>query len=60
MLDPEVFFRLNRSFICHYDAIDGILAVSKSRVKVQLQPNPSREIIVSTENTRLFKTWLNR
>ncbi|MCB0668749.1 MAG: response regulator transcription factor [Saprospiraceae bacterium] len=59
-LDPQWFFRLNRSFICHYDSIDQILAVSKSRVKVSLIPNARREIIVSTENTRSFKEWLSR
>ncbi len=60
MLDPSYFFRLNRSFICHFDSINGILAVSKSRVKVNLEPHPSRDIIVSTEVTRQFKIWLNR
>ncbi len=60
MLNPDSFFRLNRSFIGHYEAIAGIISVSKSRVKVQLVPTPSRDIIVSTENTRLFKGWLNR
>lgn len=60
MLDPKYFFRLNRSFICHFDAIDNMHALSKSRVKVNLIPAPTREIIVSTDNTRLFKEWLNR
>ncbi|MEM6342407.1 MAG: LytTR family DNA-binding domain-containing protein [Bacteroidota bacterium] len=60
MLDPNEFFRLNRSFICHFDAIANMHALSKSRVKVQLDPPSKREIIVSTDNTRLFKEWLNR
>lgn len=60
MLDPQIFFRLNRSFICQFNAIDNMHVLSKSRVKVNLTPKPSREIIVSTDNTRLFKEWLNR
>ena len=60
MLDPQAFFRLNRSFICHFDSISAMNALSKSRVKVELDPPSKREIIVSTDNTRLFKEWLNR
>jgi two-component system response regulator LytT len=59
-LDPAIFFRLNRSFICHFDAIKEIFSVSKSRVQVELDPPSERKIIVSTENTRLFKAWLDR
>ena len=58
-LDPAVFFRLNRSFIAHFDAIDKIVTLSKSRVKVYLAPLPDREVIISTHNTRNFKMWLN-
>jgi len=60
MLDPQLFFRLNRSFICHFNAIDNMHSLSKSRIKVNLEPANSREIIVSSDNTRLFKKWLNR
>ncbi len=60
ILDPENFFRLNRSFIAHLDSIDKIVVVSNSRVKVHLIPQASRDIVVSTQNTRSFKLWLNR
>lgn len=60
LLDPDVFFRFNRSFIGHIDAIKEMTSVSKSRVKVTLEPQPKRPIIVSSENTRLFKQWLNK
>ncbi len=59
MLDPDLFYRLNRSFISHFESIDRIIAVSKSRVKVHLNPPSSRDIIVSSANTRGFKMWLN-
>ncbi len=59
-LNPSLFFRLNRSFIAHFEAIEGITPVSKSRVMVDLQPPPSRDIIVSSANTRSFKAWLNK
>lgn len=60
LLDPAMFFRLNRSFIAHFEAIEKITVLSKSRVKVDLKPASSREVIVSTENTRDFKEWLNK
>ena len=60
LLDPDQFFRLNRSFIAHLDAIEKIVVVSNSRVKVHLNPPNSRDIVVSTQNTRNFKLWLNR
>jgi DNA-binding LytR/AlgR family response regulator len=60
LLDPEKFFRLNRSFIAHFDAIDTITGVSKSRLKIELKPKARREIIVSSANTKHFKAWLNK
>lgn len=60
ILDPSIFFRLNRSFIAHFDSIESIIAVSNSRVKVNLKPAASRDIVVSTANTREFKAWLNQ
>ncbi len=60
LLDPTHFFRLNRSFIAHFEAIDKITVLSKSRVKVDLKPAAQREVVVSTEQTRDFKAWLNK
>lgn len=59
LLDPSLFFRLNRSFISHFESIEKIVSMSKSRVKVYLRPPASRDIVVSTDNTRGFKLWLN-
>lgn len=59
-LDPAVFFRLNRSFIAQFDAIERITSMSKSRVKVDLLPAAKRDIVVSSANTRSFKMWLNQ
>jgi len=60
ILDPKIFFRLNRSFIAHFEAIDSISSVSKSRLKVDLKPKARRDIIVSSANTKHFKAWLNK
>lgn len=60
ILDPAIFFRLNRSFIANFEAIESISSVTKSRLKVDLTPKARREIIVSTANTKNFKSWLNK
>ncbi len=57
-LEPKSFFRINRQFIVGVEAIDKMLAVSKSRVKLTLQPPSDHETIVSTERSPEFKKWL--
>jgi DNA-binding LytR/AlgR family response regulator len=58
LLDPAVFFRINRQFIINISAIDKMLAWSKSRVKVVLKPATQEDTIVSTERSPFFKDWL--
>jgi DNA-binding LytR/AlgR family response regulator len=58
MIDPEIFFRINRQFIVNVKAINRMVSYSKSRVKLELQPPTEIETIVSTERSPNFKTWL--
>ncbi len=58
MVDPKVFFRINRQFIISIHAIAEMFAYSKSRVLVKLQPPSKHETIVSTERSAQFKAWL--
>jgi two-component system LytT family response regulator len=58
MLDPKIFFRINRQFIISIHAISEMLAHSKSRVYIKLKPSCKLETIVSTERSAAFKTWL--
>ena len=60
ILDPKPFFKLNRSFIANFEALNGITTLSKSRFKVDLKPEASRDIIVSSANAKHFKAWLNQ
>lgn len=60
VLNPNHFFRLNRSFITHINAIQSMVNMSKSRIKIELNPVAKREIIVSSENSQEFKQWLNQ
>ncbi len=57
-LDPERFIRLNRQLIVHIESIKELLAYSKSRVKVILDPPYDEDAIVSSERSASFKRWL--
>ncbi len=58
MLDPKVFFRINRQFIISIHAIAEMFAHTKSRVLIKLKPPCKIETIVSTERSAAYKTWL--
>ncbi|MCW5923143.1 MAG: response regulator transcription factor [Saprospiraceae bacterium] len=58
VLDPSVFFRINRQFVINVNAIKEMHPYSKSRVKVDLEPSTELETIVSTERSAEFKKWL--
>jgi two-component system LytT family response regulator len=57
-LDPERFIRLNRQLIVQVDSIRELVAYSKSRVKVLLDPPYGEDAIVSSERSAEFKRWL--
>lgn len=59
MLDPKHFFRVNRKFLVHFDAVSDIHPYFKGRVKIVLQPEIDEDIVVSSEKTPLFKMWLD-
>jgi DNA-binding LytR/AlgR family response regulator len=58
MLDPKVFFRINRQYIISIHSIAEMFAYSKSRVLIKLNPAAKHETIVSTERSADFKLWL--
>lgn len=57
-LDPEKFFRVNRTFIVQLSAIKDIVAYTNSRLKIILQSYNEAEIIVSRERVKDFKNWI--
>ena len=60
MLDPDCFFRVNRKYITHFDAISEIHPYFKGRLKLKLSPGVDDDIVVSTEKSPIFKAWLDR
>ena len=60
LVDPKSFFRVNRQFISHYQAIAEIHPYFKGRLKIKLSPGETDDIVVSAERSPLFKAWLDR
>lgn len=59
-LDPESFFRVNRTFIIHISAIKDIVTYTNSRLRLILNSFAEIEIIVSRERVKEFKKWIDR
>ncbi len=60
LLDPELFFRINRQQIIHYKAIDRITVFSKSRIRIEPNLKTDQELLVSTNKSHEFRQWLDR
>lgn len=58
MIDPGHYFRINRQFIVKMEAIEEMIAYSKSRVKLKMNPPTEEDAIVSKERSPEFKKWL--
>ena len=57
-LDPKKFFRANRQFIVSAAAVEKIHFWFSSKLKVDLRPKSSEEVIVSREKAMAFRSWL--
>ncbi len=60
VLDPDIFFRVNRQYIACFASIRTMHQYSKSRFKIDLVPVPDQDVIVSSEKSSRFREWLNR
>ena len=59
LLDPAVFFRVNRSFILNIESITDVIIFSNSRLRIGTKPETEKEILVSREKVNVFKDWFN-
>ncbi len=60
MLDPEMYFRINRKYIVSINACTNILAWSNSRLRLKIDGTDDPDIIVARERVQEFKNWLDR
>ena len=59
ILDPFMFFRINRQFIITLKSIEKIHSYFNARLKLNLKPVPETEVIISRERVSDFKNWLD-
>jgi len=58
ILDPALFFRVNRKFIMHINALETIATYFNSRLCVTLKPDAKETIVISRNRVKEFKTWV--
>ena len=57
--NPDIFFRANRQFILHINAVEKYQTGSNSKLNVKLKSPMNIEIEISREKAAAFKEWLN-
>jgi len=60
LLDPDKFYRINRSTIVNLDALVEMKNHTNGRLQLKMRPNPSLQWIVARERVAEFKDWLNQ
>lgn len=60
LVDPARFFRINRQFIVSFQAIRHMFPHSRSRIKIELEPVPDIEAVVSIEKSPKFREWIGQ
>jgi two-component system LytT family response regulator len=57
-MNPKNFFRANRQFLIELKAVDRVHMWFNSKLKVEVKPHSTEELIVSREKAGDFKQWL--
>jgi DNA-binding LytR/AlgR family response regulator len=60
LLDPELFFRVNRQFIINCHAVVEIEHFFNGRLSVKLHPTSTEKVLVSKARAPFFKNWMSR
>lgn len=62
LIDPAIFFRINRKYIIQLKAITSMTNYSRKRMKVELNPpiKETADTLVSIEKAAEFRQWLDR
>lgn len=60
LLDPKVFFRINRHMIVSFGSIKQVLTHIKGKIKLEVKPPYREEVMVSGDRMTVFKEWLGK
>jgi two-component system LytT family response regulator len=59
-VDPGDFYRVNRKYLVHINAIKKIKSYTKSKMLLEVNPPVAEEIVISQENVSAFKRWMDQ
>jgi two-component system, LytTR family, response regulator len=60
LLDPAVFFRINRKYIISVAAIADMITYSNSRMKLVIKNCADQDVFVSRDRMQDFRMWLDQ
>ena len=61
LIDPNLFYRISRSFIVNINAIKDIISYSTSRLELKVKNwDENLNIVVSRDRVAKFKKWIDR
>jgi DNA-binding LytR/AlgR family response regulator len=60
LIDPNLFFRINRQFLIHFKSIGEIRNFEKGRISLFLKEYADNPVSVSRSRTQQLKTWLDK
>lgn len=58
LVDPALFFRINRKYLVAVSSIKDVIAYSNSRLKLKIDQGEEDDFLVAREKVKEFKTWL--
>ncbi len=59
-VDAASFYRVNRKYLVHINAIRKMKIYPKSKLQLEIEPPTSENIIISQENVASFKDWMTQ
>jgi DNA-binding LytR/AlgR family response regulator len=60
LIDPKIFFRINRNYMVNINCIGEIISYSTNRLKLKLTGEINDDLIVSRDKVSEFKRWMDR
>ncbi|MFP4059157.1 MAG: LytR/AlgR family response regulator transcription factor [Bacteroidales bacterium] len=60
LVDPSVFFRVNRQYLVNIKSIRDMYTLSRSRIKLELSPSAPIDVMVSFTKLSSFRKWLDQ
>ena len=60
VLDPKMFFRINRKFILCIDSLAEVKGLVSTRMEIRLNQPCEHELSVSRDRSQHFKAWLDQ